>query len=525
MKKIFWMLLAAVAWTGCSDDNGTDEPALAANLSLSTETLLFDAQGNVSGESTDRVTVTSSGDWRLGGRQVWCEPSAVEGADGAEVRFTVEPNETLEARSVTFTFMCGNREQHLTVMQQGSSVLDLESGDTAEIGPDGGDVRVKMWSSSQTSYRFEEEVDWVRPAVTPASKSSLQPSYLYFTVDPNTTGRDRSARLIITNTEGDECTATITQHKNLLLELIGESTFTVPVEGQEIDVQLRSNVELNVASEEWIVLQNEPDHTGDLVEQTLNFRIEPTAEAFRNGTIRITSPEDESMLVEIFVNQGEKPQGVHFPDAAFRQILIDNGYVTLISGDECQITEKGQNATTLPSLYKKGITTLQGVEAFKNIVDLGADGIMSNSVQVLDLSGNPKFTTLFTVSSISGKKYAHLSTNPIEQLILGDAPIKDGYVYFDSFFYDPSGTMFSQSLTVSGTNVKIVELATPISSSSFKVKWLDVTSCPNITKVVLHSYYLGTLYVTQAQKDAIDAGTITIQDSNYPTSTLQILVR
>ena len=520
MKKIFWMLLAAVTWTGCGDDNGTDEPAVAASLSLSTETLLFDARGNVSGESTDRVTVTSSGDWRLGGRQVWCEPSAVEGADGAEVLFTVEPNETLEARSVTFTFMCGNREQHLTVMQQGSSVLDLESGDTAEIGPDGGDVRVKMWSSSQTSYRFEEEVDWVRPAVTPASKSSLQPSFLYFTVDPNTSGRDRSARLIITNTEGDELTATITQHKNLLLELMGESILTVPVEGQEIDVQLRSNVELNVASEEWIVLQNEPDHTGDLVEQTLNFRIEPTAEAFRNGTIRITSPEDESMLVEIFVNQGEKPQGVHFPDAAFRQILIDNGYVTLISGDECQITEKGQNATTLPSLYDKGITSLQGVEAFKNLVDLGADGIMTNSVKVLDLSGNPNFKKLYYTSSFSGKR-SYLAENPIEQLILGDAPIENGYVFL-AYLYNSSAGLYSQSVTVSGTKVLTVDISL---TSYDQVKWLDVTGCPNITKVVLHSYYLGTLYVTQAQKEAIDAGTITIQDSNYPTSTLQILVR
>lgn len=517
------MLLAAVAWTGCGDDNGTDEPTAVAFLSLSTGTLLFEADGEVSGESAGRVTVASSGEWRLAGRQLWCEPSAVEGVDGDEVNFTVQPNESLESRSVTFTFMCGSREERLTVTQLGGSVLDLEGEGTLELGPEGGDVRVKMWSSSQTSCRFEEEVDWMHPAVTAASRSELQPSFLYFMVDPNTTGRAREARLILSNAEGDERTAVITQHKNLVLELIGESTFAVPVKGQEIGFQLRSNVELAVESDEWIVLLSDPDHTGDLVEQTLNFRVEPTAEAFRNGTIRITSPEDESLLVEVFVNQGEKPQGVHFPDAAFRQILIDNDYVTLISGDECQITEKGQNATTLPSLYKKGIGSLQGIEAFKNLTDLSADGIGFNNITELDLSGNPNFMKLFYTSY--GKKKSYLTNNPLEKLILGDAPISDGYVYFDSTFYDPTYKVFSQSLTVSGTNVQTIELDTPFASSYFKVQWLDVTGCPNITTIMLHSYYLKTLYVTQEQKEAIDGGSITIQDSNYPTSTLQIIVR
>ena len=514
------MLLAAVAWTGCGDDNGTGEPAAVASLSLSTGTLLFEADGQVSGESADRVTVASSGEWRLAGRQLWCEPSAVEGVDGDEVNFTVQPNESLEARSVTFTFMCGSREERLTVTQLGGSVLDLEGGGTLELGPEGGDVRVKMWSSSQTSCRFEEEVDWMHPAVTAASRSELQPSFLYFTVDPNTTGRAREARLILSNAEGDERTAVITQHKNLVLELIGESTFAVPVKGQEIGFQLRSNVELAVEPEEWIVLLSDPDHTGDLVEQTLNFRVEPTSEAFRNGTIRITSPEDESLLVEVFVNQGEKPQGVHFPDAAFRQILIDNGYVTLISGDECEITEKGQNATTLPSLYNKGIESLQGIEAFKNIVDLGAEGIMTNSVKVLDLSGNPNFKKLYYTSSFSGKR-SYLDMNPIEQLILGDAPIENGYVFLANLYNFNAG-LYSQSVTVSGTKVLTVDISL---TSYDQVKWLDVTGCPNITNIVLHSYYLKTLYVTQEQKEAIDGGSITIQDSNYPTSTLQIIVR
>ena len=519
MKKIVWMLFAAAAWTGCGDDNGADAPVPEATLELSAERLTFDADGRIDDGSAAAVTVTSSGEWRLGGRQLWCVPSAVSGADGDEVTFTVEPNTSVETRTVTFTFMCGAVERQLQIVQHGDSELDLVGGDRQEFGPEGGDVSVKMLSSSETSFRFEPEVDWLRQVVDEGgSVRAVLPSYLYFTVDPNTSGRDRETCIVIANTEGDERRVTVRQERNLLLELLGEATFEVPVEGQQIDVRIRSNIKIAVASDEWITLQGEPDPTDDLIEQTLSFRIAAADVPFRTGQIRITSPVDETLSIEIAVVQGQRPQGVHFPDEVFRQLLIDNGYVTLISGDECQITEKGESATTLPSLYYKGIASMQGIEAFKNLVDLGPDGLMYNKVTELDLSGNPSFTTLYYSSTFSGKR-SYLERNPIEKLILGDAPIKDGYVYL-AYLYN-SG-IYAQSVTVSGTKVLTVDVSlTP----SDQVKWLDVTGCPNVSRVVLNSYYLKTLYVTQEQKAAIDARRLVIADGNYPTSTLQIVVR
>ena len=47
MKKIFWMFVAAMAWTGCSDDNGAEAPVPSDTLELSAETLAFDADGSV----------------------------------------------------------------------------------------------------------------------------------------------------------------------------------------------------------------------------------------------------------------------------------------------------------------------------------------------------------------------------------------------------------------------------------------------------------------------------------------------
>ena len=92
MKKILWMLVAVAAFAGCDDDGDATSPASAETLQLSAETLAFDADGAALSDETNQVTVSSSARWRLGGRQQWCTPSAVEGNGGETVSFTVEPN-------------------------------------------------------------------------------------------------------------------------------------------------------------------------------------------------------------------------------------------------------------------------------------------------------------------------------------------------------------------------------------------------------------------------------------------------
>lgn len=521
MKNMVWTLLAAVSLVaGCSEGGEADSPVSTTRLSLSSRHLAFDASGRASGEAGESVVVGSSGAWRLSGRKGWCTPSGVSGGNGDEVRFTVDPNETLEPRTETFTFMCGEREERLTVTQEAGSHLSQEGDGLYEVADRGGEVRIRIGSSSEASYRFDEEVPWVRRIADAPATCGVTVSYLYFEVAPNTSGRLREAHLTLSNAEGDRLSATIRQAKNPILELVGEHAFEVPVEGGRFEVTLRSNMPFEVCpSEPWLRLVGDPVQSDDLQEQRLVFEAGASDDPFRTASVAISSSESPGLHPEISVVQGKRPEGVHFPDAKFRQILIDAGYVTPISGDECQITEKGRSATTLPDLYGKQIASLKGIEAFANIVDLGSNGAGNNAIRELDLSGNPKFEKLFY--EMFGNKYSYLEPNPIERLVLGDAPVKDGYVYLAKF-YDPQYTMFAESLSVSGSKVTTVEIA---SSDYDRVKSLDITGCPNIASVMLHSYYIGTLYVTRDQKEAIDAKRISIIDSNYPTSALKIVVR
>lgn len=458
------------------------------------------------------MTVTSSGEWRLGGRQLWCRPSSEEGVSGQAVSFTVEPNTEPEAREVLFTFICGGEERRLTVTQQAASEFTLDA-DSYTFTPEGGEFRLRLESSSETSVRFVEEVDWIHRVET---RGSL--SFFYFEVDANATGRNRDAQLVVSNEEGDERTVTVHQERNLLLE-VTESSFEVPVEGAELRLHVRSNLPFRVEpSGEWIVLQSEPLQSEELQEQELVFTVQPAEEPFRSGFIYLRTDE-ASLAAEIAVVQGERPQGIEFPDDAFRQLLIDAGYITVLDGTECLLTETGEAATQLPDLYRKGISSLKGIEAFKNLKTLAPNGIGMNPIKELDLSGNPSLTDINWYSSFSGWR-SYITPAPLEVINIGDAPITDGRLVFEGLYCTPD---YAASLTVSGSSVKIIEFSSKYSSYD-KAEWLDVTGCPNIQSITLNSYYVKTLYVTAEQKSAIDGGRITITDQNYYQS-LKVEVR
>ena len=493
MKKIFWMFVAAMAWTGCSDDNGAEAPVPSDTLELSAETLAFDADGGVL-EGGNEVTVTSSGEWRLGGRQLWCQPSSEQGVSGQTVTFTVEPNTEVQMREETFTFMCGGEERRLVVTQEAASEFEL-NGDSFELAAEGGEFKLRLESSSDTSWRFDGEVDWIHQVETRASLS-----FFYFEADANTTGNRREARIVVSNAEGDERTVTVLQERNLVLEATETS----------IRVHVRSNLTFRVEpSVEWIVLQTTPVLSDELHEQELVFTVEPTEELFRSGIIYITT-DDKSINAEISVVQGERPQGIEFPDAKFRDILVKAGYITVLDGTECLLTETGEAATQLPDLYQKGITSLKGIEAFKNLTTLAPNGIGKNPIQELDLSGNPKLTDITWYSSFSGWR-SFISPAPLEVINIGDAPITEGRVIFEGLYCSPT---YSASLTISGSTVKIIEFSASASSYD-RAEWLDITGCPNIQSITLDSYYIKTLYVTAEQKSAIDGGSIVITDRNY----------
>ena len=127
MKRFFFLLVTlfccCFSWMSCSgDDNkgsgnagsNTDEPDIPVSISLSKEALEFDSN---SGYQT--IVVTSSDKWTMTGDESWCRVTPTEGKSGETVTITVDTNESIEDRSTTFTFTCGNKSVKLSVLQYG----------------------------------------------------------------------------------------------------------------------------------------------------------------------------------------------------------------------------------------------------------------------------------------------------------------------------------------------------------------------------------------------------------------------
>lgn len=102
MKKILYFATAAMLlFSGCSKETPKPEDSISVNP---TEKSFGPEGGSV------EVTVKSSGDWLLDGDCEWASPSAVSGADGDVVTFTVSPNDKHEALSTVFTFISGDKK-------------------------------------------------------------------------------------------------------------------------------------------------------------------------------------------------------------------------------------------------------------------------------------------------------------------------------------------------------------------------------------------------------------------------------
>ena len=89
-------------------------------------------------------------------------------------------------------------------------------------------------------------------------------------------------------------------------------------------------------------------------------------------------------------------QTVDIPDFNFKKYLVENTSINTNGDNEIQVSEAEVFTGTIDCSYKGGISTLEGIQAFKNI-----KGLISNHTQltVLDVSQNTALTTLYCVSN------------------------------------------------------------------------------------------------------------------------------
>ena len=121
MRYNILIIAAAITATfimvACADEKTPETPADTSSISLSTESVTFLKDGTLAEGSMSSVTVESTGEWRLIGKDTWCHPDRTSGKSGDAVTFSADGNiGTAEIRTEEFSFVCGDKTAKLYVV-------------------------------------------------------------------------------------------------------------------------------------------------------------------------------------------------------------------------------------------------------------------------------------------------------------------------------------------------------------------------------------------------------------------------
>ena len=199
--------------------------------------------------------------------------------------FDVAKNRSYNSRKGTITFKSKDSSltQTVEIFQSQRDALIISNNDIV-VSDDGGIVEFNIQSNVNFSVSAPN-VDWVRAITT----RGLTTHKLQYEVDPNTTYDSREAKIIVTNTENNKSeTITITQAQKDAI-VLAKSMYEFDIEGGELDLEVQTNVDLNVTisddAQSWI----HQIETRGLETKTLYFNIDACDENIsRSATITIT---------------------------------------------------------------------------------------------------------------------------------------------------------------------------------------------------------------------------------------------
>ena len=256
MKRLFVFLacLISLAIFSCSDnkdDNGDDPNggnSSNVTLELSTTDIVFEAGG---GEK--EFYITCNGDWTIANASQWCKTDIISGNGNAAISVTVNPSELYDDQNTNITVKAGTNTKILTVTQKKKDAL-LLTKDKYDLPTTGGNITVEVKSNIMYTTTIPQEFNWIKQV---NSKSrALETKNLNFKIEanPNT---DKREGFIIFKDNASELADTVHVYQAQKDELIlTQDTYSVPAEGETINVELKTNVDYEVIipedAKEWL---------------------------------------------------------------------------------------------------------------------------------------------------------------------------------------------------------------------------------------------------------------------------------
>ena len=298
MKRLLSLLMALslTLFIRCgSDDKGIDNPDEPVNpedvtLEISTTDLLFEAQG---GEK--EFTITCNTGWTITNESAWCTTDATSGNGNRTVTVTASASSETADRNTNLTVKAGGKTQIVTVTQKHANALIL-SKNKFDVPQEGGDITIEIKAGIEYQTDIPEEFrSWIRRTTTRAAESQS----ISFTIEANEEADKRTGYILFSGNAQKDTVFIYQAPKNQLV--LTEDTYTIPTEGAEITVELKTNIDYDVQipddAASWVSLIT----TRALRTDRLTFRIEAnTGDADRSAKIAVkdkNSPLSDTITI------------------------------------------------------------------------------------------------------------------------------------------------------------------------------------------------------------------------------------
>lgn len=251
---VFLLLMLSVICLSCGDkENPASEPPSIEFEGDADLKPVISADGG-----TCTLTFTASADWSVSVNAVtravdWLSISPTQGGAGmVTLQVSAQPNETYDERNAAVLLICGSVKQTITVTQKQKDAL-LVNSNKVEMDAIGGTFSLELQSNVSVSYEIEESAkDWLT-ASSSSTTRGLTASTLSFQVAENP---DEAVRQAVITLRGNDLTEQVTVYQagSVPAILLSQKEYTVPSDGETIQVELKSNTSYKVVMPDvpWI---------------------------------------------------------------------------------------------------------------------------------------------------------------------------------------------------------------------------------------------------------------------------------
>lgn len=455
MKKILFYILAivftATCATSCSSDKekeqeqeipttitiiGTDKPTL--ETAAGTYNLSFDCNNS----------------WTASSGQSWCKISPTSGGAGrAQITITVEENTSTSERNAQIIIRSDNVSKSVTVTQKQKNAITLTSN-KVEVNGKGGAISIEV--SANVNYTCEIEASaksWIEQVTSKAMTKSI----VNFNVKANDDTQKREGKIVIKSGAISE-TFTVYQDGGEPSIVISQDEYTVPSSGQEITIQIRSNVSYKMimpANVDWLTestakavsdythkINVAPNETYDPREANIIFEQE-------SGSIR-----DTVKIVQVQKNAIIVAQNEYIINAEDTQMTFE-----VSSNVDYEVSSSVEWIKYVPPTTTKGLTTKtltftiepNTSSSQRNGVITVASGELKQEIKITQLSSVAQTCKVIIKHSNMVYTAPTLSGEGVSAVINWGDGTQDEYTANATHEYASQGE-YTVEITISGAN-------------------------------------------------------------------------